>query len=125
MNCQFTDDELAVVVAASARAGMSKGAWLSQVAVTQGRVSAQPALVGPGEWMREFMVGTAELMEQRRILRNVGGLLNQVAATGNSTGELPREVEDVIALVGRVVRNVEDVALRVRELTRERRALLA
>jgi hypothetical protein len=112
-------------VAASVRAGMSTGAWLAQTAVTQGRMALRPTLVEPGDWMREFMTTTAELMEQRRLLRNVGGLLNQVAATGNSTGELPAEVDQVIALVARVVERVEQVAGKVRELTRERRALLA
>lgn len=50
-----------------------------------------------------------ELSEQRRLLRNIGGNLNDVARYANSTGALAVETASVLGLVGRRVEHVEEL----------------
>lgn len=50
-----------------------------------------------------------ELSEQRRLLRNIGGNLNDVARYANSTGALAVETASVLGLVGRRVQHVEEL----------------
>ena len=47
------------------------------------------------------------LMDLRRILRNVGGNLNDVARHANSTGTLPAETGRVQAMVAGRVRQID------------------
>ena len=66
--------------------------------------------------MRELMTASWELADSRRVLRNVGGNLNQVARVVNATGVPPRETERVLHLVDRAVHRVDHAAAALLEL---------
>jgi hypothetical protein len=55
------------------------------------------------------MIAIAELMETRRILRNVGGTLNDVARHVSSTGQIAAQTRRVQVLVARTVQRVDVV----------------
>ncbi len=116
----LSDDELAAVAEAAGRAGMAPGAWLGETAVRAAEAASPDARVQAG------LAGLAplysELMEQRRVLRNVGGNLNDVARHVNSTGALHPSTAQVEQLVARVVERVELAVEQVQLLTRETRA---
>jgi hypothetical protein len=59
--------------------------------------------------MHALMTAIAELMETRRILRNVGGTLNDVARHVNSTGQIAAQTRRVQVLVARTVQRVDVV----------------
>lgn len=74
---------------------------------------------GAGSWgalLREVMMLRAELAEDRRVLRNIGGNWNDVARHANATGVLHPGTAQVGELVVRAVRRVEDTVVRVDEL---------
>ena len=90
---------------------MAAAAWLGEVGVrAAARAVDVTAAAAPGTALQELMVVHAGLVDLRRILRNVGGNLNDVARHANTTGALAAETAPVQALVARVVRRV-DVAL--------------
>jgi hypothetical protein len=117
--------ELETVRSAALRAGMSDAAWLGEVGVRAAeptpRPAPEPAVVGPV--IRRLMVLHAELVDGRRILRNVGGNLNDVARHANSTREVHQETRRIEALVERVVQRLNETVSDIGELmalTRER-----
>lgn len=112
----LSDEELAAVRVAAARDGLAEASWLGDAGVRAARTPVVPA-AGWGEVMQQLFMLRAELMEHRRVLRNVGGNLNDVARHANSTGELHVSTTRVQALVGRVVAAVEVVVGQVGELT--------
>ena len=59
--------------------------------------------------MQAVMVTYQGLMDVRRILRNIGGNLNDVARHANSTGTLPAETRQVQAIVARRVLQIDPV----------------
>lgn len=110
----LSDAELAAVTDSAERVGMAAGAWLGQVgtaAAAGGEVSVlQPRAGAAGRAqmvVAELVRLQKELRETRRVLRNVGGNLNDVARAANSTGELAAETAAVQQLVARVVASVE------------------
>jgi hypothetical protein len=113
----FSAGEMQQIQAAAGREAMAGAAWLGMVgirAATAGGgapTAAAPPPVddGGGLVMRELMAGIAELMETRRILRNVGGNLNDVARHANSTGLIAAETRRVLVLVARTVQRVDTV----------------
>lgn len=113
---QFSEMEMALVTTASVRADMAPGAWLGEAGVR-----AAEAVPGPashwGPAMQELMQLRAELMEHRRVLRNVGGNLNDVARHANSTGEIHEATVRVQELVARLVERIEGSVGGVDELT--------
>jgi hypothetical protein len=104
--------EMAQVVSAAGRQGMATSAWLGELAAREaaGGAAADGISATPGAFMQRLMTARAELMNTRRVLRNVGGNLNDVARHANSTGRLPIETAQVQALVSRAVTRV-DVAV--------------
>lgn len=108
---------MALIVSAAGRAGMATSAWLGEVGVRHATPS-NPAPDGQachdhfeaGAVMLRLMAAEAELTQSRRVLRNVGGNLNDVARYANSTGVLAAETGQVQQLVGRAVARV-DLAL--------------
>ena len=96
---------------------MAAGAWLGQVGVAAAEVGPAPRVGSPSRRARVVvaeLVGLQnELRQARRVLRNVGGNLNDVARAANSTGELAGETEAVQRLVTRVVESVEATVERV------------
>jgi hypothetical protein len=101
--------EAAVVRIAAARAGMAVGAWLGQAGVRAAVLEVQPGAVDSAEQMQQLMMVRAEVMETRRVLRNIGGNLNDVAAHANSTGEIHPATQQVLQLVERAVARVDAV----------------
>ena len=59
--------------------------------------------------MQALMVTYYGLMDLRRLLRNIGGNLNDVARHANSTGTLPPETQQVQAIVARRVLQIDPV----------------
>jgi hypothetical protein len=53
-------------------------------------------------------------MALRRQARNIGGLLNQLAAAWNSSSELGGQAERVLGMVERVVADVDVMTARAR-----------
>ncbi len=100
--------EAAVVRIAAARAGMAVGAWLGQAGI-RAAVLVQPGAAEGAEQMQQLMMARAEVMETRRVLRNIGGNLNDVAAHANSTGEIHPATQQVLQLVERAVARVDVV----------------
>ncbi|WP_075334416.1 plasmid mobilization relaxosome protein MobC [Pseudonocardia sp. Ae717_Ps2] len=49
----------------------------------------------------------SELMEDRRVLRNIGGNLNDIARVANTDGVLESTVGQVVAMVARLVERVD------------------
>jgi hypothetical protein len=115
----FSEDEFGVVCEAAGRDGLAPGAWVSEAAVR----SARNTVVGaelPAGWgaaMQRLMPLQAELAEHRRVLRNVGGNLNDVARHANSTSEVHPATANVLAIVARVVNRVEAAIGHVEQLT--------
>jgi hypothetical protein len=111
----MSDEELGLVSRAAAAAGLALGAWLVEAGVAAARAAAE----GPGQPVgREsaplgLALLRAELAEDRRVLRNVGGNLNDVARAANATGEVAAETVAVLGLVSRAVRRVDDTVDRV------------
>jgi hypothetical protein len=116
LTVQFSELEMALVVTAAARADLAPGAWLGDAGVRAAEAVPGPASAW-GPVMQELMKLRAELMENRRVLRNVGGNLNDVARSANSTGEIHESTDRVLALVARVVARVEETVVGVGELT--------
>ncbi|HEY3895091.1 MAG TPA: hypothetical protein VGL88_06955 [Pseudonocardiaceae bacterium] len=107
VKCWFDEGEFAAIAAAAAREGRAAGGWLAAVAVRAAREEINPL---DADW-RAVM---GELMALRRQARNIGGLLNQLAAAWNSTSELGGQAERVLGMVERVVADVDVVTARAR-----------
>ena len=102
----LSDFEAAAVHAAAARAGLDVAAWLGEAGLAEATRGRGPA----GSWgpvMQALMGAQAELAAARRVLRNVGGNLNDVAAHANTTGELHAATGRVLGLVARAVARVD------------------
>jgi hypothetical protein len=107
----LSDEELAAIADGAERSGMAAGAWLGQVGVAAAEVGPAPRVGSPAARAQVVvaeLVGLQnQLRETRRVLRNVGGNLNDVARAANSTGQLVGETDTVARLVARVVESVE------------------
>ena len=107
VQCLFDAGEFAAVRAAAAAEGVAVGAWCSSVALRASREKPDPL---GGDW--RLVMG--ELMALRRQARVIGGLLNQLAAAWNATGELGAQAGRVLGMVARVVADVDVVTARAR-----------
>lgn len=103
----LSDAEMAQVAAAASRAGLARGAWLGDAGVRLATAETQPTRPGAGEEMQALMTLRAELMEDRRVLRNVGGNLNDVARLANAESEVHPASARVIELVKRAVDRID------------------
>src|SRR3954466_6134755 len=107
----LSESELAQITGMAGRDGLGVSAWLGQAGV---RVAARHGTVGEstmrgGSGVQAVMVTYQGLMDVRRILRNIGGNLNDVARHANSTGTLPVETRQVQAMVARRVLQIDPV----------------
>ena len=107
VQCLFDDAEIATIREAAVGDGVSVGAWCSSVSLRAAREQVQPL---DADW-RAVM---RELMALRRQARTIGGLLNQVAAAWNATGELAPQAGRVLGMVERIVTDVDVVTTRAR-----------
>jgi len=107
----LSESELAQITGMAAREGLGVSAWLGQAGV---RLAARHGTAGEstmrgGSGVQAVMVTYQGLMDVRRILRNIGGNLNDVARHANSTGTLPAETRQVQAMVARRVLQIDPV----------------
>jgi hypothetical protein len=107
VKCWFDEPEIAAIRTAAEREGAAAGSWLSSVGVRAAREELNPL---DADW-REVM---GELIALRRQARTIGGLLNQVAAAWNATGELAPQAGRVLGMVERIVTDVDVVTARAR-----------
>jgi hypothetical protein len=107
VQCLFDAGEITSVRAAAAGEGVAVGAWCSSVVLRAAREEQHPL---DADWR----VVMGELMALRRQARTIGGLLNQLAAAWNSTGELSPQASRVLGMVERVVADVDVVTSRAR-----------
>lgn len=111
VQCLFDEPEIAAVRAAAAGEGVAVGAWCSSVALRAAGERVDPL---DADWRLVMR----ELMALRRQARTIGGLLNQLAAAWNSTGQLDAQAGRVLGMVDRVVADVDVVTARARERLR-------
>lgn len=111
VQCLFDEQEIAAIRGAAVRDGVSVGAWCSSVALRAAREELDPL---DADW-RAVM---GELMALRRQARNMGGLLNQLAAAWNATGELGPQAGRVLGMVDRVVADVDALTSQARRRLR-------
>jgi hypothetical protein len=107
----LSESELAQITGMAARDGLGVSAWLGQAGVrsAQRHTTANELTMRGGARVQALMVTYHGLMDLRRILRNVGGNLNDVARHANSTGTLPPETQQVQAIVARRVLQIDPV----------------
>lgn len=117
----LSDFEAAAVHAAAARAGLDVAAWLGEAGLAQATRGRGPASSW-GPVMQALMGAQAELAAARRVLRNVGGNLNDVAAHANTTGEIHAATGRVVGLVARAVARVDTAAAGMTAATAAARA---
>jgi len=96
---RYSDAEWAAIVQAAALAGMKPGPW-AQRAAHHAAIQDQPQRRGLEEQVEALL---AELRQYRRVLTNIGGNLNDLAAA-NTTGTIPNPLAAQAVL--RLVRNV-------------------
>jgi hypothetical protein len=113
MEVTLSAAEREAVGVAAAKAGMAAASWLGEVGVRAAREASSTAVAGEASVARELFALRAELMQQRRVLRNVGGNLNDVAAQANAGGGLRADTARVQELVARVVAEVDAQVRRV------------
>jgi hypothetical protein len=106
----LSESELAQITGMAAREGLGVSAWLGQAGVRLARHgTAGESTMRGGSGVQAVMVTYRGLMDVRRILRNIGGNLNDVARHANSTGTLPGETRQVQAIVARRVLQIDPV----------------
>lgn len=109
----FSESEWVAIEAAAARAAMAPGAWVGDSAVRAAELSG-PVVPGArvsagsvGSRMQRLMGLRSELMEDRRVLRNIGGNLNDIARVANTDGVLESTVGQVAQMVVRAVERID------------------
>ncbi len=112
----FSDMEMAQVAAAAAREGLTRTSWLGDAGVAAATSGRGPASSW-GEVMQQLMGLRAELMDARRLARNIGGNLNDVARAVNASGDVPVAARRVLELVERVVKRLDSAVAGVDEAT--------
>ena len=109
VNVWLSDLELAAVTVAAARAGRAVSAWVGEAAFAAATQGRGPARSWAGR-MQALMMASQELADARRLVRNVGGNLNDVAAHANATGDIHAGTRQVLGMVARAVARIEAAA---------------
>lgn len=109
----FSLEEATWLRLAADRDGMAVGAWIGQASVRAARTGVMPAST-PGETMQALMGVRAEVMEDRRLLRNIAGNVNDIARHANTIGTFPptwtaRALAQVDEASDRIVRLVQQL----------------
>ena len=98
---------MALIAGMAARECLAVSAWLGDAGVRAATEPVGTSTPGAGLGMRELLAVHVGLVDLRRILRNVGGNLNDVARHANVTGTLAAETAEVQGMVARVVGRVD------------------
>jgi hypothetical protein len=107
----LTEEEFAELEQAAGRAGLAKGAYAAEAALSAARGTA----VEPDTVFREAL---GELIRASGLVRKIGTLLNQAVAKLNATGQRPGELVPVALACRRRVENLNDVAEHLRRRVR-------
>ena len=107
----LTEEEFAELEQAAGRAGLAKGAYAAEAALSAARGTA----VEPDTVFREAL---GELMRASGLVRKIGGLLNQAVAKLNSTGQHPAELVPVAHACLRRVERLDAAAEQLRKPVR-------
>ena len=110
----LSEREMALIAGMAARECLAVSAWLGEAGVRAATEPVDAATPGPGLGMRELLAVHVGLVDLRRILRNVGGNLNDVARHANVTGTLAAETAAVLGMVARVVGRVDAALIDLR-----------
>jgi Mobilization protein NikA len=103
----LTDEEFGELDAAAAQAGLSRGAYAAEAALTAARGASGRA----GAPLREAL---AEVMSAAGLVRRVGTNLNQAVARLNATGQPGEDLVPAAQFCIRVIRRLDDVAEHLR-----------
>ena len=111
MRFDLTEAEFAELEQAAGRAGLAKGAYAAEAALSAARGTA----VEPDTVFREAL---GELIRASGLVRKIGTLLNQAVAKLNATGQRPGELVPVARACRSRVENLNDVAEHLRRRVR-------
>lgn len=113
----FSLEEVSALQLAATRDNMAVGAWIADAA-TRVACSETIPVSTPGETMQALMGVRSEVTEDRRLLRNIAGNLNDVARHANSTEEIPPQWPTrVLVEVEKATGRIEALVQRLDELT--------
>jgi len=107
----LTEQEFAELEEAAGRAGLAKGAYAADAALS----AARGTVVEPDTAFREAL---AELMRASGLVRKIGALLNQAVAKLNATGQRPAELVPVAQVCLRRVERLNAAAEQLRKTVR-------
>ena len=107
----LTEAEFAELEQAAGRAGLAKGAYAAEAALSAARGTA----VEPDAVFREAL---GELIRASGLVRRIGGLLNQAVAKLNATGRRPDELVPVAQACLRRVERLDAAAEQLRRMVR-------
>jgi hypothetical protein len=107
----LTEEEFAELEQAAGRAGLAKGAYAAEAALSAARGTA----VEPDTAFREAL---GELMRASGLVRKIGVLLNQAVAKLNATGQRPAELVPVAQACLRRVERLDAAAEQLRKTVR-------
>ena len=107
----LTEEEFAELEQAAERAGLAKGAYAAEAALSAARGTA----VEPDTVFREAL---GELIRASGLVRKIGTLLNQAVAKLNATGQHPAELVPVAQACLRRVERLDAAAEQIRKTVR-------
>ena len=107
----LTEEEFAELEQAAGRAGLAKGAFAAEAALSAARGTA----VEPDTAFREAL---GELLRASGLVRKTGTLLNQAVAKLNATGQHPAELVPVAQACLRRVERLDAAAEHIRRSVR-------
>ena len=111
MRFDLTEEEFAELEQAAGRAGLAKGAYAAEAALSAARGTA----VEPDTAFREAL---GELIRASGLVRKIGTLLNQAVAKLNATGQHPAELVPVAQACLRRVERLDAAAEQIRKTVR-------
>lgn len=107
----LTEEEFTELEQAAGRAGLAKGAYAAEAALSAARGTA----VEPDTVFREAL---GELMRASGLVRKIGVLLNQAVAKLNATGQYPAELVPAAQACLRRVERLDAAAEQLRKTVR-------
>jgi hypothetical protein len=113
---RYSPDEFALVLRASAAAGLEPGAFAAAAAVAAAKARVLPRPPTAPRTSAEVQLLRAEVRELRRLLGLAGGNLNQIAARANATREPVGDITAALSFTRRVITRIDDwLMTRLRE----------
>jgi hypothetical protein len=103
----LSDEELAELEGAAARAGLARGAFAAQAALAAARGTSAPG----SSPVREALV---EVMTAAGLVRRAGTNLNQAVAKLNATGQAGPDLVPAVEFCVRVIRRLDEAAEQLR-----------